>query len=105
MGRGQRGWHAPTLQHTHSRVARPLAPAGMYVYKTQWKLPQGYTCDHCKLQMQYLTGSRCWPPAIKGVSLKKTVPYKYCNEKGATYPEVCAGLAVGGWLCGLEGRA
>lgn len=24
---------------------------GMYVYRTQWVLPKGFTCDHCKLQM------------------------------------------------------
>jgi hypothetical protein len=23
---------------------------GMWVYRTQWMLPQGFKCDHCKLQ-------------------------------------------------------
>jgi hypothetical protein len=37
--------------------------------------------------MYYLTGSRCWPPTIPGVSLKKTISYPYCGTPGASYPE------------------
>lgn len=55
--------------------------------------------------MYYLTGSRCWPPNIPGVSLKKTIPYPYCGAPGASYPEgewqgrtlCCPGRAGVGW--------
>ena len=69
---------------------------GMYVYRTQWQLPAGFTCEHCKLQMFYLTGSRCWPPCLKE-PCSKPVPYKYCGQPGATYPEMffnCADVKV-----------
>lgn len=59
---------------------------GMYVYSFDWKLPDGFTCEHCKLQMYYLTASRCWPPCLKQ-PCKKPVNYQYCGEKGAQYPE------------------
>ncbi|GBF99128.1 hypothetical protein Rsub_12020 [Raphidocelis subcapitata] len=71
---------------------------GMWVYRTLWKLPAGFTCDHCKLQMEYLTGSRCWPPCNqKGGCGKPPVGYGYCGEEGQQYPEEfwnCADLAV-----------
>jgi hypothetical protein len=60
---------------------------GMYNYRTNWKLPAGFTCDHCKLQMYYLTGSRCWPPCNQKGGCSKPVAYGYCNEKGQSYPE------------------
>lgn len=59
---------------------------GMYVYSFEWRLPAGFTCEHCKLQMYYLTASRCWPPCQKQ-PCKKPVDYQYCGEPGATYPE------------------
>jgi hypothetical protein len=61
---------------------------GMFVYRVQYKLPAGFACEHCKLQMYYLTGSRCWPPCKGGAgACSKPVPYAYCGEPGATYPE------------------
>lgn len=36
----------------------------MWVYRTQWRLPADYTCEHCMLQFYYVTGSRCWPPCL-----------------------------------------
>ncbi len=61
----------------------------MYVYSTQWKLPAGFTCKHCKLSMQYITGSSCWPPCLSKNKKDCTLPmgYGYCGEKGTVYPE------------------
>lgn len=36
----------------------------MWVYRTEWKLPAKATCEHCVLQFEYMTGSRCWPPCL-----------------------------------------
>jgi hypothetical protein len=57
---------------------------GMYVYRTFWKLPKGFTCDHCKMQFYYLTGSRCWPPCDKANKgdCQKPVAFGYCGQPG-----------------------
>ena len=70
---------------------------GMYVYTTKWQLPKGYKCDHCKLQMRYLTGSSCWPPCEGGKCAPKPVNYAYCDAPDASYPEEfwnCADVSV-----------
>jgi hypothetical protein len=70
---------------------------GQFVYRTQWKLPAGFTCDHCKLQMYYLTGSRCWPPCKKSGGCDKPVAYGYCGAPGESYPEEfwnCADIKI-----------
>ncbi len=59
---------------------------GMLTYSFKWRLPQGFTCDKCKLQMYYLTASRCWPPCLQQ-PCKKPVSYSYCGVPGSTYPE------------------
>jgi hypothetical protein len=73
---------------------------GMYVYRSKWRLPgDGFKCSHCKMQMEYLTASRCWPPCLpdsKGCK-PKPVDYPYCGTPGASYPETfwnCADVAV-----------
>ncbi|KAF8058835.1 TNNI3K [Scenedesmus sp. PABB004] len=60
---------------------------GMFVYSFAWALPKGYTCEACKLQMFYLTASRCWPPCVGGGPCTKPVDYAFCGTPGATYPE------------------
>lgn len=72
---------------------------GMYVYRSKWRLPQGFTCKHCALQMFYLTASRCWPRCLPdSVGCKpKPVNYPYCGDKGASYPEEfwnCADISI-----------
>ena len=72
---------------------------GMFVYRVKYQLPAGFTCDKCKLQYYYLTGSRCWPPCNKKEGCQKPVNYAYCGEPGAEYPEEfwgCADVAVKG---------
>jgi hypothetical protein len=70
---------------------------GMWVYRTSWQLPRGFRCPHCKLQMFYLTGSRCWPPCNKAGACDKPVPFGHCGEPGQVYPEEfwnCADVSV-----------
>jgi hypothetical protein len=72
---------------------------GMFVYRTAWKLPSDFTCGQCKLQMYYLTASRCWPPCNKKEGCQKPVAYGYCNQPGNSYPEEfwnCADVSVTG---------
>ncbi|KAF6258440.1 hypothetical protein COO60DRAFT_1639124 [Scenedesmus sp. NREL 46B-D3] len=59
---------------------------GMYVYSFNWQLPKDFTCEKCKLQLYYLTASRCWPPCQKE-PCTKPVGYEFCGKPGATYPE------------------
>jgi hypothetical protein len=59
---------------------------GMYVYRTRWQLPKGFTCQKCILQMYYLTGSSCWPPCA-GSNCRKPVDYAFCDAPKASYPE------------------
>jgi hypothetical protein len=61
------------------------------VYRTQWVLPKGFTCDHCKLQWHYLTGHSCWPPCAMTNRDEPTCfdnqVYQSCGKPGAAYPE------------------
>jgi hypothetical protein len=64
---------------------------GMFVYSFNWRLPKDFTCEQCKLQLYYLTASRCWPPCQQE-PCKKPVDYEYCGKPGATYPEEVRGF-------------
>uniref|UniRef100_A0A383VJQ7 Chitin-binding type-4 domain-containing protein n=1 Tax=Tetradesmus obliquus TaxID=3088 RepID=A0A383VJQ7_TETOB len=69
---------------------------GMFVYSFDWQLPKDFTCEQCKLQLYYLTASRCWPPCQQE-PCKKPVDYEYCGKPGATYPEEfwnCADIKI-----------
>lgn len=65
---------------------------GMVVYRTQWKLPAGYSCRQCKLQWHYLTASSCWPKCPKEnegePTCKNIQVYPECGTPGGGYPEV-----------------
>lgn len=73
---------------------------GMYVYSFAWKLPAGFTCEQCKLQMRYLTGSSCWPPCDKDqpdCTKPKLATFATCATPGASYPEEfwnCADVTI-----------
>jgi hypothetical protein len=72
---------------------------GMFVYRSRWRLPAGFRCERCKLQFEYLTASRCWPPCLpdQKACKPKPVEYPYCGAPGASYPETfwgCADVAV-----------
>lgn len=30
------------------------------VYEVRYKLPDGFTCEHCVLQWHWLAGHNCW---------------------------------------------
>jgi hypothetical protein len=83
----------------------------MFVYRTMYQLPAGFTCDHCKLQWYYMTGSRCWPPCKSAGGCAKPVPYGTCDQPGQSYPEEfynCADIKIEGGGGGrklLEGEA
>jgi hypothetical protein len=63
----------------------------MTVYRTQWKLPDGFRCEHCKLQWQWLTGHSCWPPCPLGnkdeVTCDNKQVFPTCGNPGAAFPE------------------
>eukprot|EP00879_Flechtneria_rotunda_P031604 GHRR01034541.1.p1 GENE.GHRR01034541.1~~GHRR01034541.1.p1 ORF type:complete len:282 (+),score=46.23 GHRR01034541.1:733-1578(+) len=74
----------------------------MVVYRTQWRLPKGFTCNHCKLQWHYMTAHNCWPPcpaANKGdPSCPNVQLYPTCGMPGTDYPEQfwnCADVKIG----------
>jgi hypothetical protein len=78
----------------------------MYVYRTSWVLPRGFTCPHCKLQMSYLTGSRCWPPCHSATpgGCNKPVGFGHCGEPGQQYPEEVSHGGAGRGPGGPRGR-
>jgi hypothetical protein len=66
---------------------------GMFVYSFNWQLPKDFECEQCKLQLYYLTASRCWPPCQKE-PCTKPVDYEFCGKPGATYPEEVSSLTL-----------
>ncbi|KAI8462449.1 MAG: hypothetical protein J3K34DRAFT_527745 [Monoraphidium minutum] len=69
---------------------------GMWVYRTQWMLPQDFTCEHCKLQWTWTTGHSCWPPCEKDnkqPQCENKQMFPTCGEPGAAYPEEFANCA------------
>jgi hypothetical protein len=64
---------------------------GMVVYRTTWRLPEGMTCSHCKLQWYYMTAQSCWPPCPAANQDEPTCENKQafptCGTPGAAYPE------------------
>lgn len=62
----------------------------MWVYRTHWMLPKGFTCDHCKLQWTWTTGHRCWPacdPKNAMAACKNIQMFGTCGSPGTAYPE------------------
>ncbi|GBF94921.1 hypothetical protein Rsub_08164 [Raphidocelis subcapitata] len=62
----------------------------MYVYRTKWLLPQGFTCDHCKLQWTWTTGHSCWPTCEEGNPMPQCgvkQQFGACGSAGTAYPE------------------
>jgi hypothetical protein len=72
----------------------------MFVYRTKWQLPSGFTCEKCKLQWWWTTGHSCWPKCEEG----NPSPHCYvkqvfgaCGTPGTAYPEEfvnCADVKV-----------
>lgn len=81
----------------------PVAMLSQYdgypVYKLQYKLPAGYTCERCILQWNYLSGHKCHPPCLKSdrfyPDCRKNPKFSgtyaatmdYCEGPYAAYPE------------------
>lgn len=74
----------------------------MWVYRTKWMLPKGFTCQHCKLQWVWTTGHNCWPPCEKNnpfPQCQNKQVYPTCGSPGSQYPEEfmnCADVTIVG---------
>jgi len=79
------------------------------VYKLQYKLPAGTTCERCILQWHYLTGHKCHPPCLKtdkyfpdcraNPKFKGTylATMDYCGTEWSAHPEMfwnCADVSI-----------
>lgn len=82
---------------------------GLPVYKLQYKLPAGTTCERCILQWHYLTGHKCHPPCLKtdkyfpdcraNPKFKGTylATMDYCGTEWSAHPEMfwnCADVSI-----------
>lgn len=85
-------WSWFSMPHTDCGAKYCNQFKGDTVYEVRYKLPDGFTCEHCVLQWHWLTGHNCWPPCSPEdptfpACKAPTYQVPFCGTTGAAYPE------------------